>query len=46
MTISPSIFKAYDIRGIVPVTVNEDVALRWGRAFGAQALLQGEKRLP
>jgi len=45
MTISPSIFKAYDIRGIVPVTVNEDVALRLGRAFGTQALLQGEKKV-
>ena len=45
MTISPSIFKAYDIRGIVPTTVNEDVALRLGRAFGAQALLQGEKKV-
>ena len=45
MTISPSIFKAYDIRGIVPTTVNEDVALRLGRAFGTQALLQGEKKV-
>jgi phosphomannomutase len=45
MTISPSIFKAYDIRGIVPVSVNEDVALRLGRAFGAQALLEGEKKV-
>ncbi|TRZ67314.1 MAG: phosphomannomutase/phosphoglucomutase [Comamonadaceae bacterium] len=45
MTISPSIFKAYDIRGIVPTTVSEDVALRLGRAFGAQALLQGEKKV-
>ena len=43
MTISSSIFKAYDIRGIVPTTVNEEVALRLGRAFGTQALLQGEK---
>ena len=45
MTISPSIFKAYDIRGIVPTTVNEDVALRLGRSFGTQALLQGEKKV-
>ena len=28
MHISPTIFKAYDIRGIVPSTVNEEVALR------------------
>ena len=39
MTISPSIFKAYDIRGIVPATVNEDVACKLGRAFGTVALL-------
>jgi phosphomannomutase len=45
MTISSSIFKAYDIRGIVPTTVNEEVALRLGRAFGTQALLQGEKKV-
>ena len=42
MTISPSIFKAYDIRGIVPATVNEDVACKLGRAFGTVALRQGQ----
>ena len=42
MTISASIFKAYDIRGIVPVTVNESVALKLGRAFGTVALRQGQ----
>ena len=43
MQISPSIFKAYDIRGIVPSTLNADVALGLGRAFGtaARALGQG-----
>ena len=41
MHISPTIFKAYDIRGIVPSTVNEEVALRLGRAFGTVALRQG-----
>ena len=45
MTISSSIFKAYDIRGIVPTTVNQEVALRLGRAFGTQALRQGEKKV-
>ena len=45
MTISSSIFKAYDIRGIVPTTVNEEVALRLGRAFGTQALRLGEKKV-
>ena len=39
---SPSIFKAYDIRGIVPSTLNEDVALGLGRAFGTVARAQGE----
>jgi phosphomannomutase len=29
MQLSPSIFKAYDIRGIVPSTLTEDVAERW-----------------
>jgi phosphomannomutase len=42
MTISPSIFKAYDIRGIVPATVNEGIALKLGRAFGTVALRQGQ----
>ena len=42
MPISPSIFKAYDIRGIVPSTLNEAVALKLGRAFGQQALAAGE----
>lgn len=42
MQVNPSIFKAYDIRGVVPSTVNEDVAEALGRAFGASALLQGE----
>jgi hypothetical protein len=34
MNLSSSIFKAYDIRGIVPSTINEDVARGLGRAFG------------
>jgi phosphomannomutase len=42
MQLSPSIFKAYDIRGIVPTTLNEDIALGLGRAFGTVALSQGE----
>ncbi len=33
MGINPKIFKAYDIRGIYPDEVNEEVALRLGRAF-------------
>ncbi len=43
MQLSPSIFKAYDIRGIVPSTLNEEVAQALGLAFGAVALAEGEK---
>ncbi|MBA3595715.1 MAG: phosphomannomutase/phosphoglucomutase, partial [Polaromonas sp.] len=42
MQVNPAIFKAYDIRGVVPSTVNESVAEALGRAFGAAAQLQGE----
>lgn len=43
MQIAASIFKAYDIRGIVPSTLNEDVARSVGRAFGQAALTEGER---
>ncbi|MEP6790734.1 MAG: phosphomannomutase/phosphoglucomutase, partial [Ramlibacter sp.] len=43
MQLSPSIFKAYDIRGIVPSTLDEEVAQGLGRAFGSRALQQGER---
>ncbi len=43
MHADPSIFKAYDIRGVVPRTVTEAVAEGIGRAFGTVALSQGEK---
>ena len=42
MQLSPSIFKAYDIRGVVPSTLNEEVAEALGRAFGKAALSEGE----
>ncbi|WP_370261350.1 phosphomannomutase/phosphoglucomutase [Limnobacter sp.] len=42
MTISPSIFKAYDIRGIVDDTLTEDAAYAVGRALGALALERGK----
>jgi phosphomannomutase len=45
MQINPSIFKAYDIRGIVPATVNEAMAEALGRAFGTEAHRQGEGRV-
>ena len=43
MQFNASIFKAYDIRGVVPSTVNEAVAEALGRAFGSVALAQGER---
>ncbi|MHB8947926.1 MAG: phosphomannomutase/phosphoglucomutase [Rhodoferax sp.] len=42
MKFSASIFKAYDIRGIVPVTINEVQAEALGRAFGTAARREGE----
>lgn len=38
---TPAIFKAYDIRGIVPSTLNEEVARGLGRAFGTAARAEG-----
>jgi phosphomannomutase len=43
MQLNTSIFKAYDIRGITPGSINEDVAFALGRAFGAAAVLANEK---
>ena len=43
MQLNPSIFKAYDIRGIVPTTVNEAMAEGLGRAFGTEVRRQGER---
>ncbi len=43
MQIDPTIFKAYDIRGIVGKNVDEAFAEHLGRAFGTVALTQGEK---
>ncbi|AMO24174.1 phosphomannomutase/phosphoglucomutase [Ramlibacter solisilvae] len=43
MRFSASIFKAYDIRGIVPSTLDEEVAEALGHAFGTIAQEQGEK---
>jgi phosphomannomutase len=42
MQADPSIFKAYDIRGIVPTTVTDAIAEGIGRAFGTIAMAQGE----
>jgi len=43
MRFSPSIFKAYDIRGVVPSTLDEEVAEELGHAFGTIAQQEGEK---
>ena len=43
MQVTPSIFKAYDIRGTTPHTLDEAVAEGLGLAFGTQALAQGER---
>ncbi len=41
--VAPSIFKAYDIRGVVPTTLDEHVARCLGRAFGTVARIEGER---
>ena len=43
MQVAASIFKAYDIRGVVPSTLNEAVAEALGLAFGTEAQRQGER---
>jgi phosphomannomutase len=42
MQVAASIFKAYDIRGIVPATLDEAVAEALGKAFGTAARRVGE----
>ena len=43
MQVAASIFKAYDIRGITPTALNEEVAEALGLAFGTRAMQLGEK---
>ena len=43
MKVTASIYKAYDIRGVVPSTVTEEIAEGIGKAFGSIALGQGER---
>ena len=43
MQLNASIFKAYDIRGLTPTTINEEMAFALGKAFGAAALAVQEK---
>ncbi|WP_420475340.1 phosphomannomutase/phosphoglucomutase [Noviherbaspirillum sp. ST9] len=43
LSISPSIFKAYDIRGIVGKTLDIGIARQIGQAFGTAARIKGEQ---
>jgi phosphomannomutase len=43
MKVAASIFKAYDIRGVVGDTIDERFAEHLGRAFGTEAIAAGEK---
>ena len=43
MQIDPTIFKAYDIRGVVGRNVDETFAEHLGRAFGSESVAAGEK---
>ena len=43
MHVPASVFKAYDIRGIVGKGIDENFAEHLGRAFGSEALLAGQK---
>jgi phosphomannomutase len=43
MQVNPSIFKAYDIRGVVGKTVDETFAEHLGRAFGTEARAAGDR---
>jgi phosphomannomutase len=43
MKIDPTIFKAYDIRGVVGKSIDETFAEHLGRAFGSAAVAAGER---
>lgn len=43
MQVNASVFKAYDIRGVVGKTLDETFAEHLGRAFGSEAVAAGEK---
>ena len=43
MHVHASVFKAYDIRGIVGTTIDEAFAEHLGKAFGSAALAEGER---
>jgi len=43
MKVAGSVFKAYDIRGVVGDTIDEIFAEHLGRAFGSEAIAAGER---
>jgi phosphomannomutase/phosphoglucomutase len=43
--LSKTIFKAYDIRGVIGSTLDEGIARKIGQAFGAAALAKGERKV-
>ena len=43
MHVPASVFKAYDIRGVVGQTIDETFAEHLGRAFGSEAVAEGQK---
>lgn len=45
VTISSTIFRAYDIRGVVGETLNTDIIYAIGQAIGSEALAHGEKSI-
>jgi phosphomannomutase/phosphoglucomutase len=45
VALSKSIFKAYDIRGVIGTTLDAGVARQIGQAFGRAVLAKGERRV-
>ncbi|MBA3981004.1 MAG: phosphomannomutase/phosphoglucomutase [Alcanivorax sp.] len=45
VTLTPGIFRAYDIRGIVGETLSDDIARQIGRAVAAETRAAGETRI-
>jgi len=45
LPLSPTIFKAYDIRGVIGKTLDASVARKIGQAFGRAVLAKGERRV-
>jgi phosphomannomutase/phosphoglucomutase len=45
VSLSKTIFKAYDIRGVLDSTLDAGIARKIGQAFGAAALAKGERKV-